>query len=253
MKILRQSQYEYLEEIYERFKRQALIFLGIGLGIGILGIVAGGGGGFIFGILFLILAFERWKRGSNYIKGIEGEKAVIGALGELDDSWILINDIKLTKQHGNIDHILLSPKGIFLIETKNYGGSVRCYGDNWIILSKRRYYGKKRRFEIRSASRQVKFQASLLHGLLKRKLKLDIPITPVCVFTDPEVKLQINKPSVKVLKLKDLVGWLQKTRLKSPLTEKEINLISQSILEKSRELDTKSKANYLEIVPREDF
>ena len=32
---------------------------------------------------------------------------------------------------GNIDHIVLGPNGIFVIETKNYKGEISCYGDVW--------------------------------------------------------------------------------------------------------------------------
>jgi len=245
MKILNQAQYKYLEKKYQSFLKQGLLYLLIALG-GIILLFAVPPLGIAVGIMFWILTQQKFKKADNYMQGIKGEEAVVNALQELDDSWWLINDAKLARRHGNIDHILLSPKGIFLIETKNYGGSVRCYGDNWIKLGKRRGRRRSRRFKIRSASRQVKFQASLLRGLLKRKLKLDVSIIPVCVLAHPEVKLQTNKPSVKVLKLKDLVGWLQRTRSKYHLTEKEMDLISRCILEKAKSLSFEERTVFEE-------
>jgi hypothetical protein len=54
-------------------------------------------------------------------------------LKRLDDSHYLINDVILPSSRGNIDHILLTPKGIFAIETKHWDGEIICQ----IELSKR--------------------------------------------------------------------------------------------------------------------
>jgi hypothetical protein len=35
----------------------------------------------------------------------------------------------LPTAHGNIDHFLIGPNGLFVIETKNYSGNVKCNGD----------------------------------------------------------------------------------------------------------------------------
>ena len=70
-------------------------------------------------------SFGRWKRGKR------GEKAVTNKLLSLDNTYYLINDVKLPGQQGNIDHVVVGPCGVFAIETKNYSGSVICYGDKW--------------------------------------------------------------------------------------------------------------------------
>jgi len=67
----------------------------------------------------------------NYNKGRRGEDTVINALQGLDDSCYLINDVILPSSRGNIDHILLTPKGIFAIETKHWAGDIVCHGDEW--------------------------------------------------------------------------------------------------------------------------
>ena len=69
--------------------------------------------------------------GSNYVKGLYSEILVTEYLKELDDSYYLINDIILPNSYGNIDHILLGPNGIFVIESKHFEGEIRCNGDNW--------------------------------------------------------------------------------------------------------------------------
>lgn len=60
---------------------------------------------------------ERWRQGA------EGEKRTAKALRPLTRrGWALVNDVDTGR--GNIDHILVGPAGVFLIETKNLGGIV---------------------------------------------------------------------------------------------------------------------------------
>lgn len=59
-------------------------------------------------------------------KGRVGEKQVSRLLQTLDpETHILLNDLYIPKGNGQtsqVDHVLISPKGIFVIETKNYNG-----------------------------------------------------------------------------------------------------------------------------------
>ena len=70
---------------------------------------------------------------SSYIAGAIGEQKVIEICSQLSDDFILINDFKyrfarsIFYRHANeyissvqIDHLLITPAGIFVIETKNW-------------------------------------------------------------------------------------------------------------------------------------
>ena len=58
---------------------------------------------------------ERWREGA------EGEKATAKALrGLVRSGWTLVNDIDWGK--GNIDHVLIGPAGVFVLETKKLRG-----------------------------------------------------------------------------------------------------------------------------------
>jgi hypothetical protein len=60
---------------------------------------------------------ERWRQGA------EGEQATAKALRRLTRrGWTLFNDIDTGR--GNIDHVLIGPAGVFLLETKNLQGVV---------------------------------------------------------------------------------------------------------------------------------
>jgi hypothetical protein len=82
----------------------------------------------VFGwILLLIVLLGVFKLFKPFLKGKLGEFAVAThvKLYLKDPQYILLNDLTLPDGAGattQIDHLLLSPYGIFVIETKNYKG-----------------------------------------------------------------------------------------------------------------------------------
>jgi hypothetical protein len=75
----------------------------------------------------LFLFFVIWLTTSKKGKGIAGELVVSRYLNKLDKSkYFVINDItlKLNDRTTQIDHIVVSCYGIFVIETKNWKGSI---------------------------------------------------------------------------------------------------------------------------------
>jgi hypothetical protein len=60
---------------------------------------------------------DRWRRGAD------GEKDTAKALrGLVRGGWVLITDIDVGR--GNIDHVLIGPPGVFVLETKSLAGLV---------------------------------------------------------------------------------------------------------------------------------
>lgn len=110
----------YSEKMLSKYNNMTIIGAIIGL-IGLIGllfsamsiilIIAGA-------ILFSIGLGER----KSWDKGIKGEATVYSYLRHLPDHYFTLNDVKLPNGRGNIDHIVLGPTGIFVIETKNING-----------------------------------------------------------------------------------------------------------------------------------
>ena len=62
--------------------------------------------------------------------GIAGEQLVATELGRaLGDDWTLLRGYR--NRRGEIDHLLLGPKGLFAIEVKNINATVSIDGDRW--------------------------------------------------------------------------------------------------------------------------
>jgi hypothetical protein len=99
-------------------------------------------------------SFRRW---SNWFVGKRGEEAVSQVLRSLSQDYALLNDVILPDGRGNVDHFLVGPNGLFVIETKNYSGSVRCNGDRWFV-------GRR---EISSLSKQAKRNSMAIRASLE--------------------------------------------------------------------------------------
>ncbi len=70
-------------------------------------------------------------------RGARGEEHVGALLGELvDRGWLVMHDASLG--HGNIDHILFGPAGVFTIETKSHPGPIRVGRVHGATLSQAR-------------------------------------------------------------------------------------------------------------------
>ena len=87
----------------------------------------------IFIVLILVILF---KINSSKIKGSVGEFKVNTRLNFLGNEYISLNDILIKSSNGNtsqIDELVLSEYGIFIIETKNYKGWIfgNAKSENW--------------------------------------------------------------------------------------------------------------------------
>jgi hypothetical protein len=61
-----------------------------------------------------------------FLRGASGEAAVAGSLGTrtADGPTVLLHDRRMPRGRGNIDHLAISPNGIFVIDAKDWTGKV---------------------------------------------------------------------------------------------------------------------------------
>jgi hypothetical protein len=91
------------------------------------GFVIGFGLGGAAGMVMALLESPPWYIESWRV-GAEGEKRTARAVRALvRDGWILLND--LPRGPANIDHVLIGPPGVFLLESKNLSGSLSVSDD----------------------------------------------------------------------------------------------------------------------------
>ena len=151
--------------------------------------------------------------------GKAGELAVTDALKALPNEYVLLNDLMLPDGRGNVDHLVIGPNGIFVIETKNYSGYVSCWGDRWYV----------NRREIGSLSKQAKRNAMAIKNSLEgvfREYHARIPwVDPILAFTNPSGRLNIKNPTIAVLRSAELVAFISRYRAASsqPIATPELN------------------------------
>ena len=158
----------------------------------------------IFIITCLIIIFVLTRYGKN-ILGWFGEHWVKEVLSKLDKKeYIVLNDVMLYvdgKSH-QIDHIVVSKYGVFVIETKQYNGYITGskYDVKWIRhVGKNKYYYTN---PIRQNYGHVKCVCSLL-GIGEDKV-----FNVVCIPSKAKLKIEHDGELVRNYELYDkIVGY----------------------------------------------
>jgi hypothetical protein len=73
---------------------------------------------------------ERYaRRAELFEKGAEGEAATAAVLKDLTPEWGAIHDVRWpSRRLANIDHVVIGPGGIFVIDSKNWSGRIHVDG-----------------------------------------------------------------------------------------------------------------------------
>lgn len=137
-------------------------------------------------ILLLFLFFYIRKKTPEW-KGKYSEKLAYHKMLELPDEYHIFNDL-FFENNGyttQIDHVVVSPYGVFVIETKGYkgwimGGENSEYWTQVIYKFKAQFYNP-----IKQNDGHVRFLRHILHE------STTIPIIPIVVFNN-EAELKVN-------------------------------------------------------------
>ncbi len=109
----------------------------------------------------IIIVFYGYSNRSRWMQGYVGERIVAQYLNDLKECFIF-HDVTLPNGRGNIDHLVVCKKGLYLIETKNYTGSYLIDGNDWFINK-----GYKEVKINNSPGNQVKWNAVILKEYFK--------------------------------------------------------------------------------------
>ncbi|MCJ7443749.1 MAG: NERD domain-containing protein [Methanotrichaceae archaeon] len=170
------------------------------------------------------------KQARHHHKGKFGEDLVVDALMNLDDAHYMVNDIVIPPSKGNIDHMIVSPNGIFAIETKNWKGEYVCQGDDWSEHRRRGLTSKD--YIVKSPSKQIKRNAYNLSQIIEEDFynnRFKAWVNPIVVFTDPSVNLKLYDPTVQILRLDELVNHILSTKSYNELPSSEIESLANFI------------------------
>jgi hypothetical protein len=155
--------------------------------------------GLLMGISIMVGAFYFWKPFGTYKSGLDGEKFVENYLSKKlkSDEYSIFEDVLLLDgKKGNIDHILVGPTGIFVIETKNNKHTILFDGKLWHGIAG-------------NPSQQLFSNTLRIKDIMKRCEafnKTNARINSLLVFSNPKANLQLpkgNPPYCVAVNLKD--------------------------------------------------
>ena len=157
-------------------------------------------------------------------KGRLGERLVTNLLRQLPDTYHLVNDVVVPGSGGNIDHVVIGPCGVVVIETKRLAGKIRCDGDRWYVNGRLRG----------SISAQANRGAAALRKFLADRHP-EIPsrfVRSITVFTHPLCRLQIHWARATVVRYSELLHVLlemsHQRRIPSELAQRLAETLAQS-------------------------
>lgn len=158
----------------------------------------------IWNILLFVLIISLIKFYLPKIKGHFGEKIVSSILSGLDNEYKVINNIMLKSgtKTAQIDHVVISNYGVFVIETKNYQGWIFGHENNdfWTQVIYRR------KEKLRNPIKQNYWHIKVIEESL-REYK-NINFISIIVFTD---KASLNvQTRTDVVYASDLINTIKK-------------------------------------------
>jgi len=85
---------------------------------------------------------ERLQRSAElWEQGAEGEVAVAQALEALPEGWVVLHDLAWPgRQRANLDHVVIGPGGVFVVDAKNWTGRIEVR-DQVLLQNGRRREG----------------------------------------------------------------------------------------------------------------
>ncbi len=162
------------------------------------------------GVLFFLVAVAAaillaWgdRRLGNFLKGAKGEEWVAHELAFLSSDYTVFNGLRLGGGKQNFDHIVVGPAGVFVVETKNWKGSVE-------FREGKLYAGGKE--PSRPPLKQVKAATAELVSFIDEAGCNELPVHSVLCFLGTKLPEEImNVNGVVVCTGKRLVDVLQET------------------------------------------
>ncbi|MGA3114988.1 MAG: nuclease-related domain-containing protein [Syntrophobacteraceae bacterium] len=149
------------------------------------------------------------KRSRDADRGALAEERVSVQLGDLPERYHALHDIAF--KGFNIDHVVIGPGGIFLIETKSYRGEVDANGDMLLLNGK----PPKKDF-----LKQTLSQTYRLKEFLWKMTSQEWQVKPVFCFSNAFVKVRRPVKGIEVIR----IGYLKRffARQSSRLSPEQI-------------------------------
>lgn len=159
-----------------------------------------------FGGLFVYLMKKGEKAGAQVLRrardaerGAIAEEKAGEVLEGLPEGYFVLHDFIVGR--GNVDHIVVGPKGVLTVEVKSHRGTVTF--DGTVLLREGKPFEK-------DFLKQAWSECFAVREILTSRGLSDVPVEPVILFTNAFVQVRGKAKGVEVVNLKFLPKFLER-------------------------------------------
>jgi len=135
-----------------------------------------------------------------WAKGARGEQKLAEAIAGLTDV-VALHDRRVPDTRGNIDHLVIAPAGLFVVDAKHYDGRLRIRDKGGLFRTDNRLYVGGR--DCSHLADNMAWQVKAVETLLA-SVEVTMPATPVLCFIDVDWPLLFAPNSFRGVRLEDL-------------------------------------------------
>lgn len=197
---------------------------------------------FLIGLILMIgggfLTYNQKKEIKIINYGIKGERLIYKKLKKLSKEYKIYNDIQLfyKGEGAQIDHLIVSPYGVFCIESKNLKGKIVGDGqsNNWVLKKTGRNGGQYEK-EFYNPCKQSAGHARVVEGILKKSGIYRIRVYSIVVFNEENAQsIYVKNCSIPVIKGDKLLEQINFYSRKNKPLPKEIVTRMEDVLDKKK-------------------
>jgi hypothetical protein len=139
----------------------------------------------------------------SWYTGVRGEQIVGEALRTLPSAWRVFHSIPVGRRDSDVDHIVVGPGGLFVLNTKHHSGKTVFVNDRALWVS-----GRKTHYISNSES-----EAASVTRIVRGRLPWAPDVRPVIVVVDTKAVNQKRAPLVvEVQGGRTVARWLRKQK-----------------------------------------
>lgn len=166
------------------------------------------GAGLLAGGLLALYAWVRDEPPEHVRRhgvGAEGERSTARALVPLlTDGWRVAHDVDTG--HGNRDHVLVGPGGLFLLDSKKLGGTVEIHGET-VHVDRRD--DPRDSYDLPRLAAALRSEAARMHDEILSATRTNVWVTAVIVLWSPFPARLVEGNKVVFVHGDELVSWLR--------------------------------------------
>lgn len=156
--------------------------------------------------------------------GRRGERLVADLLSGLPDDYWLLNDVSLGLARGTIDHLLIGPCGVAVIDAQDLAGDIRCWENGWSVNG---YHRDDVGRHANSEACAVRYFLSEKHpDLVTAALRW---VESIVVFTHPLCHVEGNDARATVVRYSQLYQTVVELARKNRMAPPTAALLAQTM------------------------